>query len=203
MQTDFSLPGIRQIIHLGSTESTQTLAKAMAEQGCAENTAIIADLQTAGYGRLDHKWESSAGGLYMSLLLRPETNPACFSDLSGMTANVLADIFRNEYDIQAKVKLPNDVYVFCEKKRKWLKISGILSEAATAHGEKSEWLIIGIGVNLNNTVFPETAVSLCQLTGKKTEIMSFAALFFKHFWPEYYAWECGGRMRSQGNGISR
>ena len=196
MQNKTSLPGIRQLIHLASTESTQSLAKAMAEQGCAENTAIIADSQTAGYGRLDHKWDSAPGGLYMSVLLRPGTNPAFFSDLSEITANVLADIFRGEYGLQAKVKLPNDVYVFCEKKRKWLKISGILSEAATVPGEKSDWLIIGIGVNLENTVFPETATSLCQLTGLETDKMDFAARFFKSFWPQYYAWECGGRMKS-------
>ena len=175
MQNKTSLPGIRQLIHLASTESTQSLAKAMAEQGCAENTVIIADSQTAGYGRLDHKWDSAPGGLYMSVLLRPGTNPAYFSDLSEITANVLADIFRGEYGLQAKVKLPNDVYVFCEKKRKWLKISGILSEAATVPGEKSDWLIIGIGVNLENTVFPETATSLCQLTGLETDKMDFAA----------------------------
>lgn len=190
------MPGIRQIIHLDSTESTQTLAKAMADYGCDENTAIIADSQTSGYGRLDHKWSSSPGGLYISVLLRPETNPAYFADLSGITASVLADIFRNEYALQAKVKLPNDVYVFCEKTKKWLKISGILSETATAHGEKSEWLIIGIGVNINNTDFPKTAVSLCQLTDRKVEVMDFASMFFRHFWPKYYAWECGSRMRS-------
>ena len=132
----------------------------------------------------------------MSLLLRPGTSPAYFADLSGITANVLAGIFRSGYGLQARVKLPNDVYVFCEKRKKWLKISGILSEAAAVPGEKSEWLIIGIGVNINNADIPETAASLSHLTGGETDIMSFAALFFRHFWPEYYAWECGGKMKT-------
>ena len=196
METNINLPGIRHIIQLGKTESTQLAAKALAEHGCEENTVIIAECQTAGYGRLDHKWESAPGGLYMSVLLRPETDPRFFTELSEITANVLAGIFRNEYDIQAKVKLPNDVYVLHKKRKKWLKISGILSEAATVPGEKSDWLIIGIGININNSDFPETAISLKQIIGAKPDILSFAAMFFKKFWPEYYAWECSGRMRS-------
>ncbi|MBO4556581.1 MAG: biotin--[acetyl-CoA-carboxylase] ligase [Elusimicrobiales bacterium] len=198
MMNTESLPGIKRLIHLARTQSTQLAAKALAESGCAENTVVIADEQTAGYGRLDHKWASAPGGLYFSLLVRPETEPVYFADLSAVVAEVLAGIFRCNFGLQAKVKLPNDVYVFCGKAKKWLKISGVLSEAASVPGEKSEWLIIGIGVNINNEEFPETAVSLKQLIGKETGIMEFAGLFFKEFWPQYFAWECGGRLKSAG-----
>ena len=197
MRNTKKLPGIKRLIHLGITESTQLAAKALAGIGCEENTLIIADEQSAGYGRLDHKWSSAPGGLYFSLLMRPETDPVFFADLSSVIAEVLSGIFRSRFLLQSKVKLPNDVYVFCEKKKKWLKISGVLSEAASSvPGEKPEWLIIGIGVNINNYVFPETAVSLRQLIGKETDIMYFAELFFKEFWPQYFAWECSGRMKS-------
>lgn len=192
-----SLPGVRHIVHLAETESTQNIAKALANAGCAGKTAVIADRQTGGYGRLDHKWVSAPGGLYLSLLLRPETSPEFLSDLSALVAGVLARVFRSRYGLSAKVKQPNDVYVFHPEKKKWLKISGVLSEASSAVGEKSEWLVIGIGVNIGNTELPETAVCLNEIAGGGTEVMEFARQFFQEFWPDYARWEFAGRLKSR------
>lgn len=191
-----NLSGIKHIVHIAVTESTQTIAKSMAEAGCEANTLVIADKQTAGYGRLDHKWDSALGGLYCSLLLRPQTIPACLGDLSILVAKVLCDILHNEYKITTKVKPPNDVYVFNHKNNKWLKISGVLSEASASMGEKAEWVIVGIGVNINNTPALDTAVSLKQMIGQDTEIFAFAKLFFDNFWLRYSLWELSGRLKS-------
>jgi biotin-[acetyl-CoA-carboxylase] ligase BirA-like protein len=192
-----TLPGVRYLMHLPETESTQYIAKALANAGCAGKTAVIADRQTGGYGRLDHKWVSAPGGLYLSLLLRPETSPEFLSDLSGLVAGVLAGVFRERYGLSAKVKQPNDVYVFHAEKKTWLKISGVLSESSSSSaGKKSEWLVIGIGVNISNTELPETAVCLNEITGGNTGVMEFARQFLREFWPEYFRWELAGRLRS-------
>lgn len=193
------LPGIRHIISLESTESTQLIAKALAEAGCSERTAVIAASQTAGYGRLDHKWSSALGGLYLSLLMRPNSSPACLPDLSALVAETISGVLHKNYGVQARVKLPNDVYAFHESVKKWRKISGVLSESAAVIGDtgkKSEWLIIGIGININNSDFPETGISLKDIIGRETDIMEFAEALFRAFWPAYSVWECSSRMKS-------
>ena len=193
------LPGVRQIIYLEETESTQLVAKSLAEAGCSERTAVISASQTAGYGRLDHKWASAPGGLYFSLLLRPETSPAYLPDLSALVAEIISGVLHRNYSVQARVKLPNDVYAFHEAKKEWRKISGVLSESAAVIGDtgkKSEWLIIGIGININNSDFPETGISLKDIIGRETDIMEFAEAFFRAFWLVYSRWECSSRMKS-------
>ena len=80
------------VLHLTSTESTQDLARQMAEKNCPEWTLIIADRQTHGRGRLGRKWGSTKGGLYFSLVLRPEVPPTALAHLSLTTASSVATL---------------------------------------------------------------------------------------------------------------
>src|SRR5215213_4645174 len=72
-----------EVLHFESLPSTNDRARDMASAGAAEGTAIVADRQTAGRGRMGRAWSSPAGeGLYLSLILRPRVVP---SDASVIT----------------------------------------------------------------------------------------------------------------------
>src|SRR4029079_16182151 len=74
-----------------STASTQLQAKQVAEQGSPEGHVWVAEKQTAGRGRLDRRWESGLGGLWMSLLLRPAIAPSEVPSLPLVAALALAE----------------------------------------------------------------------------------------------------------------
>ena len=91
------------------------------------------------------------------------------------------------YDIKTKIKLPNDVLALHNGEYK--KISGILIETAYSQ-DNLEWLIIGIGVNLNNKVSSSlSAASVKQITGKTAEIAQFRTELLKHFSKKYLQWK--------------
>ena len=126
--------------------------------------------QTAGRGQRGNRWFSAPGdNLTFSFLLRPESLPArevmaltCFATLA------VRDALRAE-GAEAVIKWPNDIYV---GKR---KICGMLVENGL-EGADIAWSVIGIGINLNQTVFPGGVLnptSLKRLTGKSYDPADF------------------------------
>lgn len=128
-----------------------------------DNLSVIAAVeQFAGRGQRGNHWLSHPGeNLTFSLLLRPDDLPA--KELMGITflsTLVIRDWLRAE-GIPAQIKWPNDIYVGNRK------ICGMLIENGLESG-KIAWSVIGIGLNLNQTVFPVELVnptSLKRLTG--------------------------------------
>lgn len=190
-----TLPGVAKIVCLDEVESTQAVARELALEGTAERTLIIAETQTAGKGRLGREWESSTGGLYMTLLLKPETGVKFLPDLSVLCGEAVAETISSLYGIKTRVKKPNDVYAWHPRRRKWLKICGILTESSSINKDAS-WLLLGIGVNLNNSPKLDTAVSVKAVTGKEAQREEFLQRFFADFWVEYSAWHYGSQARS-------
>ncbi|OGR52044.1 MAG: biotin--[acetyl-CoA-carboxylase] ligase [Elusimicrobia bacterium GWA2_62_23] len=190
-----SLPGISKIVCLDEVESTQAVARELAVEGTAEKTLVVANTQTAGKGRLGREWESSCGGLYMTLLLKPETGLKFLPDLSVLSGEAVAYVITALYGIKTRIKLPNDVYAFHPRKKKWFKIAGILTESSSINRAPS-WLLLGIGVNLNNLVKLDTAVSVKTLKGAQVSREEFLREFFKIFWLRYAAWEYGSQAKS-------
>src|SRR5581483_4128592 len=70
------------LLRLKSIDSTQDLAKRLAENGGTDRTLIIAERQTKGRGRLRRRWTSDPGGLYLSILFRPQVSPRRLAELS-------------------------------------------------------------------------------------------------------------------------
>ena len=89
------LPGHpwRDHIHYFDTiDSTNTYAKTLAAAGAPEGTAIIADHQTGGRGRLGRSFSSPAGmGVYLSLILRPDCRPEALMHLTCATGVIVGD----------------------------------------------------------------------------------------------------------------
>ncbi|MHB0996192.1 MAG: biotin--[acetyl-CoA-carboxylase] ligase [Elusimicrobiales bacterium] len=190
-----SLPGVSKIVCLDEVESTQLVGRELALEGTAEKTLVLAETQTAGKGRLGRDWESAKGGLYMTLLLKPETGVKFLPHLSVLSGEAVAETITGLYGIKTRIKQPNDVLAWHPRRRKWLKISGILTESSSVNKDAS-WLLLGLGVNLNNKPGLDTAVSVKGITGKEVSREAFLEAFFKIFWLEYSAWEYGSQAKS-------
>lgn len=132
----------REIVYRDSAESTNVLAFKLALAGCAEGTCVIAETQTAGRGRLQRKWYSPyAKNLYLSVVLRPEMQPAQVYPLTFISSLAVYDTLKI-IGLQPRLKWPNDVLV----NRK--KISGTLIELST-EADVVRFVVMGIGLNIN------------------------------------------------------
>lgn len=126
-----------------------------------DNLSVVSALeQTKGRGQRGNRWSSQPGeNLTFSLVVkdfRIKANEQ--SAISQATALSLVDLL-SRHEIKARIKWPNDIYAGDEK------ICGILIENSLK-GSEIDWSIIGIGLNVNQTAFPEdlpnpTSMKLC------------------------------------------
>lgn len=155
------------------TDSTNKVARQLAENGALDGAIVIAEQQSAGRGRLGRSWVSPPFvNLYISFVLRPKLAPADAPQLTLMAAVALADAIAAFLPTRPTIKWPNDI--LCNGK----KLAGILTESACT-AEKLEFVILGIGVNLNFPIgaMPEEirgrASSLLEIRGAAVERESF------------------------------
>ena len=134
-------------IHLTSCTSTNDELSRRAADGAEAGTVLVADEQTAGRGRGDHRWYSPPGDLFASILLRPEVDLARVAAVSLVVGISVANALR-EFGVDAQLTWPNDVVVGTRK------IAGILPESSS-RGASVEYVIAGIGVNVATRVYPE------------------------------------------------
>lgn len=157
------------IIFRGEMDSTNTQAKLLGEQKAPHGTLVVTDRQIMGKGRRGRSWESPAGVcIYMSILLRPELKPSSAPMLTLVTALAAAEAVRKQTGLEAKIKWPNDLVLNGKK------ISGILTEMS-AEPDYINHVVIGVGINVNQTEFPpeicDTATSLLLESEKMGETL--------------------------------
>jgi BirA family biotin operon repressor/biotin-[acetyl-CoA-carboxylase] ligase len=123
--------------------STSDLCRDRALAGEPAGLAVLARRQTAGRGTKGRRWESPAGNLFLSVLLRPAMPAQDVAQWSLLAAVALADALAPLLpDPRAlALKWPNDVLLHGRK------LAGILAEGA-ASGGRADFLVIGFGVNL-------------------------------------------------------
>jgi BirA family biotin operon repressor/biotin-[acetyl-CoA-carboxylase] ligase len=171
------------IHHYLTAGSTNDLALQLAEQGAEEGTLILAEEQTQGRGRLGRSWFSEKhAGIYASLVLRPRLKPHHAAILTLAAAVAASEAIECVSGLNADIKWPNDLLV---NER---KCCGILSEMQ-AQSDSIRHVILGIGINVNHSVFPENLreqASSLFLEGKRrysrlellcTVLKSFEALY--------------------------
>lgn len=167
-----------------STDSTNTRLKELARQGAPHGTVAAALEQTGGRGRLGRSFVSPPGGLYLSILWRPEFSPEKAARLSCAGALAACAAIEEVWGIAPDIKWPNDLLL------KGKKISGILTEAAWQ--ETGGWVIVGTGINVNTPAFPEglkdIASSLYLETGRRIEPEKLMAAFISRLDSVYRAW---------------
>lgn len=168
---------LHEIVHRYDVlTSTNDRARELADAGAPEGTTVMAWEQTAGRGRHGRGWHSPRGaGLYHSIILRPPIPPAEAPLLGLVAAIAVAETIREDYHLPADIKWPNDVLIHDGK------VAGILLEL-DAEGDRVRSVILGIGVNLNQTSFPpdlvQSATSLRLETGQIHEADLFRTRLF-------------------------
>ncbi len=128
--------------------STQDELRRLVETGAPEGALVVTDHQTRGRGRQGRQWLDEPGAnLLFSFLLRPNLPLAQIPQLSLLAALASAEALEAATGLAIGIRWPNDL------QRRGRKVGGILAEAA-AIGERVAYVILGIGINVNQTEFP-------------------------------------------------
>ena len=139
LKTDF----IGHDIHyFKEVDSTNDVAKYLAEEGAEEGTIVIAEIQNRGKGRRGKTWISPPGGVWMSIILRPDIPPFNAPQLTLVTGVAVAETLKKECNLDVGIKWPNDILIGNKK------VCGILTEV-NASIEKINYVIVGIGIDMN------------------------------------------------------
>ena len=168
-----------KVIHIDETDSTNRWLKDYALTHSVGEYVVVADYQTAGRGCGTNSWESERGrNLTFSMLVHPVDIPANEQfHITEVVSVALCETLEHYLSDRVEIKWPNDIYVGDRK------ICGILIENRL-QGNVMKDSIIGIGLNVNQIVFRSDApnpVSLCQLTGKETDLDELLEAFLKQF----------------------
>lgn len=97
--------------------------------GCPDFTVIVADSQKSGRGRHGRKWVSEKGGIYCSIVLRPDVTPESCFRINFMVSAVLARLLREGFGIEAFCKWPNDIIAGGGK------LAGMIAESMIEDGK--------------------------------------------------------------------
>jgi BirA family biotin operon repressor/biotin-[acetyl-CoA-carboxylase] ligase len=166
--------------------STNDIAAAWARDAhdpAPHGGVIIADSQTGGRGRLGRRWHSPPGeNLYFSCVLRPKLPIARVPAITLCAGLAVCEVV-NSLGVEASIKWPNDVWVGERK------LAGVLTEMST-RSQHVESVIVGVGVNVNSTIFPDDleATSIRLETGVEQERSGLldALLLSMDKWVERY-----------------
>lgn len=123
--------------------STSNLCVDRAQAGGAEGLAVLALQQTAGRGSRGRHWQSPEGNLNLSVLLRPARPAAQAGLFSLLTGIAVTEALEQFLAPPTMLKWPNDILLG------GAKLAGILIDASPS-GQKLDWLVIGIGMNLRH-----------------------------------------------------
>jgi BirA family biotin operon repressor/biotin-[acetyl-CoA-carboxylase] ligase len=173
----------KRVLHFFKTDSTNRVAMELGFAGEPEGTVVMAEAQTAGRGRAGRIWYSERGtGLYFTVLLRPRISPAQ-APLLTMLAGVSArSVIQAQTGLVPELKWPNDLLLNGKK------LGGILTEM---HAEPNavRFVIVGIGINVNQEKFPAEisgiATSLRKESGRMTYRLELLARLLTQFENDY------------------
>ena len=168
-----------EILSFEVLPSTNTYAYQNFEK-LADGQIVLAKTQTAGRGRKERIWLSSKGGLYFSLVVKPQNFKIDF--LGSLTQTMALSVCKTLQELGAKavLKWPNDI--LCEGK----KICGILSQAVFKEGRLSG-VIIGVGVNIAqeqiNSPKPAVSLKMLGIKAQAEEILKNIIQKFYNYYP--------------------
>jgi BirA family biotin operon repressor/biotin-[acetyl-CoA-carboxylase] ligase len=165
---------------LAKVSSTNEVALSLARD-CPSGTVILAETQTQGRGRLSRSWDSPPGGIWMSLILKPEMPLAHVYQINMAVAVAVCKAISSSLGLEAGIKWPNDLLIEGQK------ICGILMEVS-AQVDRLDYAVVGLGLNANNdpSGFPAEwrstslaaelghDISRCELIGRILEEIEVA-----------------------------
>jgi BirA family biotin operon repressor/biotin-[acetyl-CoA-carboxylase] ligase len=154
-----------------------------AEEGAPEGSVFLAEEQLAGRGRGAHSWHSArSAGIYCSVILRPPMPPSDALLLSLAAGLAVRAAVMEIAQVPVDLKWPNDLLTSGKK------FCGILTEM-NAEATQVRYLVVGIGINVNQAKFPgelrEIATSLGMETGTECSRVELCAALLKSLDREY------------------
>ena len=155
----------KQVYFAEEVDSTNTWGKRLAEEGAPHGTLVVADEQTQGRGRRGRSWQSPKGtNISMTLILRPDLEPARASMLTIVMGLSVAQGLKELLKLPVQIKWPNDAVLNGHK------LCGILTEMS-AQIDYINYVVVGTGINVNLPEVPEElkdiATSLLIETGHR------------------------------------
>ncbi len=132
----------REIYHYMLLDSTQDVAIRLAERNAPEGTVVVAETQKKGRARVGRRWMAPAGGIWLSVILRPKLPAAESTILPLVGALAVCNAIRKEYGLDARLKWPNDVVIGAKK------VSGVLAEMSS-EADRINYVVLGVGINAN------------------------------------------------------
>lgn len=173
----------KNLIVLDSVNSTNDYLKKLGNEGCENGTVVAAREQTKGKGRLGRTWQTKKDdGIAFSVLLRPSVAPSEVSAITPLAGLAVCKAIREYTKLDCVIKWPNDIIVGRKK------LVGILTEMS-AEFDAVEYVITGIGINVDHTSFPEEiafkATSLLLETGRHIDKNEFLACVLEHLENEF------------------
>ncbi len=134
----------KKIFYFDTLSSSMDMAMELGVKGAPGGTLVLTESQTKGRGSLGRVWFSPKyKGLYLSLVLRPDMLPTQASMLTLLPAVSICEAIKAITGIDAQIKWPNDILIYNKK------LAGILTQVV-AETDKINFVIIGIGINVNN-----------------------------------------------------
>ncbi|WOV93168.1 MAG: biotin--[acetyl-CoA-carboxylase] ligase [Candidatus Nitrosoabyssus spongiisocia] len=131
-----------RIYYMDEVKSTQDIAIEMATNPLENGTVIIAKTQTHSRGRQDKQWISPPGGIWMSIIIKPNFEPINSTLVPACISLAIANAIQSIIGISVNLKWPNDIMIGDKK------VAGILIDSVMAQ-EIISYMVIGIGINLN------------------------------------------------------
>ncbi|NQT20191.1 MAG: biotin--[acetyl-CoA-carboxylase] ligase [Planctomycetes bacterium] len=138
----------RDVIAYDRVASTNDIAWELAEGGAGEGIVVLAEEQSSGRGRLGRRWHSPRGGLWMSIVVRPDPPEGGATALTMAASVAVARAIRSCPGCHATIRWPNDILLG------GMKVAGVLVETRST-GNVQGAFILGIGVDVNCPEFPE------------------------------------------------
>ncbi|NMB78120.1 MAG: biotin--[acetyl-CoA-carboxylase] ligase [Methanomicrobiales archaeon] len=183
----------KKMRYLADTPSTNIVGKQLCSDGNLKDlhgTVIIAEEQTGGVGRMGRAWISPAGGIWITIILKPHV-PVDHIFMITMAGSVaVARAIRKEFELGALIKWPNDIFI--GKK----KIGGLLLEMS-AEADNVHYCLLGVGIDVNNPVKDFAAdlqrdiTSISAEVGHDVDRASFLARILKEFENRFQLVESG------------
>ncbi len=131
-----------RVYSFDTVDSTNKIAKDLATNGCDEGVVVCATRQTAGKGRLGRTFVSKRGGVYFSVVLRPESNNDNTIFITVAAAVAAAKAIEKISKKKCDIKWVNDIYINNKK------VCGILTEGEFDAKGELNYAVLGVGINL-------------------------------------------------------
>ena len=168
--------------------STNTALRQVADKE-QEGKVYIAKEQTGGKGTKGRSFVSKRGGLYMSLLIKPQAKGFSATGITSLSAVAMCNAIEKVYGVLPRIKWVNDIILNTKK------LGGILVEGKM-NANRFDWVIVGVGVNITEPEdgfedeIKDIATAITKLKDE-TKVQELVKEFLAEFEKYYLEFEKG------------